>query len=430
MRRLTISCYDCPRMRPTLTALSLFSGAGGLDHGLGRSQWDILAHVEMNASAAETLRLNKADNVIQSPIEAVDPKALRSSLRLKKGELALLAGGPPCQPFTTTGLRKAISDRRASTLFPSYLRFVDAFEPQALLIENVDGMLSAALRHRPLAQRGPGFPSMATAEMKGSFLRWLLLELAGRGYSVCWGVAEAADYGVPQIRQRAILIGVRGDEPCFLPRPTFGRGNLPSYRSISSVIGDLGDLGPIQPLSDRKRSVYERIPAGGNWRDLPKVVQERTMGAAFRAEGGKSGWWRRLAWDSPAPTILGMPDHSSTALIHPDETRCLSVRECAALQTFPKNYRFGGTSRSQYQQIGNAVPPLLGEVLGRHIREFLDGKRTGVPEAAEWRRVSANRRIGTHGWVIPGRQPRFYITVKIRPDHVWALAAPNTLRVA
>ncbi len=132
------------------------------------------------------------------------------------------------------------------------------------------------------------------------------------------------------------------------------------------------------------------------------------------------GWWRRLDWDSPAPTILGMPDHSSTALVHPDETRCLSVNECAALQSFPPEIWFQGTSRSQYQQIGNAVPPGLARAVGAHILEFLSGARFPQPAVPPWRQVSANRRIGTHGWAV-GEEGRARVTLNgaVRPDHVW-----------
>jgi DNA (cytosine-5)-methyltransferase 1 len=405
--------------------LSLFSGAGGLDLGLERAGWRLLGQVEMDQDAAETLRRQSKDRekpteVFGQPIETLRPSDLRKALGLRRGELPLMAGGPPCQPFTTSGLRHSIVDRRASSLFPAYLDFVDELQPRSLLIENVDGMLSAALRHRPLRERGRDHRAMTADERKGSFLHWLLTQLAERGYAVAWGVAEAADYGVAQMRQRAILIGVRGSEPCFLPPPSHGRRGLPRYRTLRSAIGRVKELGPIQPLSARKCAVYELVPAGGNWRNLPPRIQQATMGAAYIAEGGKSGWWRRLDWNLPAPTILGMPDHSSTALIHPDEVRCLSVNECAAIQTFPRGIEFAGSSRSQYQQIGNAVPVLLGEALGRQLANFLDGHRQVKPPLAEWRQPSANRRIGTHGWTL-SKSKRFavYLNVKVRPDHVW-----------
>jgi DNA (cytosine-5)-methyltransferase 1 len=178
----------------------------------------------------------------------------------------------------------------------------------------------------------------------------------------------------------------------------------------------------VQPLSERKRAVYAQIPPGGNWRDLSEETQRETMGRAHLATGGKSGWWRRLAWDAPTPTILGMPDHSSTALIHPEETRCLSVAECAAVQSFPATVEFSGSPRSQYQQIGNAVPPLLGLALGKQLISYFDGQRFELPEVPNWRKISANRRIGTHGWIIAdrGKVPALTLNVKVRPDHVWA----------
>jgi DNA (cytosine-5)-methyltransferase 1 len=417
------------RQASACSAVSLFSGAGGLDLGLEAAGWELLAQLDCDLDCVETLRLQGGKRagslILDTRIEAVDPRGLRRGLDLAPGKLALLAGGPPCQPFTTSGLRKAISDPRASSLFPAYLHFVEEFRPQALLIENVDGMLSAALRHRPLRFRGPGQPLLTSEERKGSFLRWFVDQLAQLGYSVSWGVIEAADFGVSQMRQRAILIGVRGSEPCYLPPPMHGRPGLPPYRTLREALASVDELGPVQPLSDRKRHVYELIPPGGNWRDLPEQLKRETMGAAYFAEGGRSGWWRRLSWDLPSPTILGMPDHSSTALIHPDEVRCLSVNECAAIQSFRPGTRFGGRPRSQYQQIGNAVPPLLGQRLGEHLMRFLDGERLPAPAPPAWRQPSANRRIGTHGWAASNHgSADYHLLAKPRPDHIWSVMQP------
>lgn len=421
--------------------VSLFSGAGGLDAGLERAGWLPLAQVEMDEDAAATLELAARrrskdpeaveTRVYQAPIELVDPDSLRRSLGLRRGQLALLAGGPPCQPFTTHGLRQSIHDERASSVWPTYLQYVDAFRPKALLIENVDGLLSAAIDHRPLNARGKEAPPMTEDEMKGSFLRWLLTELASRGYATSWGVAEAADYGAPQMRQRSLIIGVRGRNPIFLPAATHGGPGQPPFLTLRDALKNVRELGPVQPLSARKRAVYELIPPGGNWRDLPVELQAQTMGKAHLAEGGKSGWWRRLAWDAPAPTILGMPDHSSTALIHPTEVRCLSVNECAALQTFAAETEFAGSPRSQYQQIGNAVPVVLAEAVGRQLAAELrtTGSRLRIPDEPRWRQSSSNRRVGTHGWVLPSSsgEPTFSLRVKVRPDHIWAAAGVGTV---
>jgi len=422
-------------MGQTRTMVSLFAGAGGMDIGLENAGWNLLAQIEMDHDCAETLRIRSQQTesnvrILESRIEDVNPSELMQSLDLRMGDLGLLAGGPPCQPFTTHGLRRANKDPRAASLFPSYFRYVAEFRPQSLLIENVDGMLSAALRHRPLSKRGKGFPPLAEDEQKGSFLRWFLEHLRKLGYTVSWGVMEAADFGVPQLRQRAILIGVCGDEPCYLPKSTHGRPGLPPYRTLRQGLKGVRDSSPVQPLSARKRKVYRLIPPGGNWRNLRIETRKRTMGAAYRATGGKGGWWRRLSWDDPAPTVLGMPDHSSTGLIHPGEVRCLSVNECAALQSFPPGTMFTGRPRSQYQQIGNAVPPALAEHLGRQIMQFLEGFREPTPAPPEWRRASANRRIGTHGWTLPSRRrPSYHLIVKVREDHIWANAAVSVAKL-
>jgi DNA (cytosine-5)-methyltransferase 1 len=416
------------RIRKTVdpTVVSLFSGAGGLDLGLAKAGWQILAQIEADGDSIGSLQTHtelhsQPPVLLHERIEDVPPNELRHSLHLRKGQLSLLAGGPPCQPFTTSGLRQSINDSRAASLFPRYLEFVEEFRPKALLIENVDGLLSAALSHRPLVDRGADSPPLQQEERKGSFLKWLLEELVDLGYSLAWGVIEAADHGVPQMRQRAIVIGIRGKSPCYLPAATFGMSRARPYRTLRQALRYVKNLGAVQPLSDRKRMVYAHIPPGGNWRDLPESIQRETMGRAFFADGGRSGWWRRLDWDRPAATILGMPDHSSTALVHPEELRCLSVNECAAIQTFPVGLTFAGSSRSQYQQIGNAVPPLLAAQLGREILEHLEGVRKPLPQRAEWRRASSNRRVGTHGWAVPTRTGTNYtLNVVIRPDHVWA----------
>jgi DNA (cytosine-5)-methyltransferase 1 len=410
---------------PRRTVISVFSGAGGLDLGLESAGFDVLAQVEMNLDCVGTLQRQaknrvRRTHVFGSRLEDLTPGQVLDALGLSKGELTLLAGGPPCQPFTTSGRRQGLQDARATTLFPAYLKWVDELDPQALLIENVDGILSAALLHRPLVERGPRWPWDAEPEeRKGSFLKWLVDELRLRDYTISWGIAEAADYGVPQLRQRAVMIAVKGKDPCWLPRPSFGGTDQPPFRTLRDSLSGVQALGNLMPLSERKREVYQQIPPGGNWRDLPESVKKQTMGRAYVATGGKSGWWRRLAWDRPSATILGMPDHSSTALIHPDEIRCLSVNECAALQSFPPGTEFCGRTRSQYQQIGNAVPPLLGQALGEQLARFLDGRREhSLPPVPAWRQTSANRRPGTHGWTVA---EEYHLHVQIRPDHIWAV---------
>lgn len=400
--------------------LSLCSGAGGLDIGLEMAGWQPVAQVEIDRDCCKTLEAYAASKqrgarVINSGIQDIDARELRLSLGLARGDLDLIAGGPPCQPFTTHGLRQTLQDSRAKDVFPSFLGYVQEFEPRAVVMENVDGLLSAALRHVPLAERGQR--RLRREESKGSFLEWTVVQLDLLGYSVSWGIVEAADHGVAQYRQRAILVATRQPSPCYLPSATIDRP-----KTLREALSQVADPGPVQPLSERKRAIYAKIPAGGNWRNLPVEEQRASMGRAFEATGGKSGWWRRLAWDQPAPTILGMPDHSSTGLIHPDEVRCLGLRECAAVQSFPADMPFQGTARSQYQQVGNAVPPLLGKAIGNTLNAHLAGEAMQVPEPPMWRSESANRRIGTHGWMLnQGNQAVVTMNAKVRPDHVWAM---------
>lgn len=388
------------------TMISVCSGAGGLDLGLELAGFTTLSAVDIDRDCVDTLEANRGQlsnpkaEILAEDLGALEPKSWLRKLGLAKGELDLLAGGPPCQAFTTTGRRRALADARGSVV-SDYLALLRAARPRYFLMENVTGFLSVALRHRPLAQRGKGHPDLADDEAKGSVFRWFLSELAASGYTVAWGVLDAVDFGVPQFRQRVFLVGTREGEPVYLPEPTHHEAGSPKWQTLEGALRGLKDPSPlVQPLSEFKVGVFKKVPPGGNWRSLSPAVRKATMGKAFVAEGGKGGWWRRLAWDEPTPTILTMPDHSSTGLIHPDETRCLSVRECARCQTFPDDWVFKGASRSQYRQIGNAVPVQLAKNLGLRIAAHMAGKRSERPAPPVWRQASANQRLGTWGWVV------------------------------
>ena len=125
-------------------------------------------------------------------------------------------------------------------------------------------------------------------------------------------------------------------------------------------------------FSPRKKNFLSRVPPGSNWRSLPKSLQQESMGRAWFAKGGRSGWWRRLSYDLPCPTLVTMPNHASTALCHPSDVRALTLREYAAIQEFPFEWEFKGTASQQYAQVGNAVPVRLGEVAGEVISSSLD----------------------------------------------------------
>ena len=137
------------------------------------------------------------------------------------------------------------------------------------------------------------------------------------------------------------------------------------WATLRNAIGDLQEETPlVLDFSPRKKSFLALVPPGSNWRSLPVELQRESMGRAWHAKGGRSGWWRRLTFDLPCPTLVTMPNHASTALCHPVETRALSLREYARIQEFPDEWEFSGTVSEQYRQVGNAVPTRLGKIAG------------------------------------------------------------------
>jgi len=377
--------------------VSLFSGAMGLDMGLEKTgRFDVLACVEKEASFCDTIRANRdagrlrADlKVFESDVTDTDPLEVLDALGLKPGEIDLLVGGPPCQSFSTAGRRRTVSDPRGTLLW-QFLRFVDAMQPRFFLMENVRGLLSAALRHRPVAERPEkGGAPLAPDEEPGSVVRLFAKDLSRLGHSYhmdCFEV-NAVNYGAPQLRERALFVGNRYNISVDFPDPTHGRPvwqdvtpdllatrePCKPWRTLGDAIGGLHDPGPvIMDFSPRKKKYLSMVPPGSNWRSLPVGVQQESMGRAWHAKGGRSGWWRRLSLDLPCPTLVTMPNHAGTSLCHPTEVRALSLLEYALIQEFPPDWKFCGSTCEQYAQVGNAVPVRLGEVAGEVVASALD----------------------------------------------------------
>jgi DNA (cytosine-5)-methyltransferase 1 len=237
-------------------------------------------------------------------------------------------------------------------------------------MENVKGMLSAAVRHRPLNQREPAFAPLSKDELFGSALKVICDELAELNYYVIFAVVNCADYGVPQKRQRVIFIGSRDGEDLIIPAPTHsvvGNGKN-GWLTLKDVLGKLRQGTPkFIPFSKERIRLLRLLKAGQNWRDLPSHLHEDALGAAFVSWGGRSGFCRRLSWNQPAPTLTTDPNGRATMLCHPTKLRPLSVREYARLQQFPDDWKFAGTIRQKYTQIGNAVPLGLGTAIGRML---------------------------------------------------------------
>jgi DNA (cytosine-5)-methyltransferase 1 len=424
------------------TAVSLFTGAMGLDLGLeSTKEFKLLACVEKEEAFRKTIELNRNagrtsshEMLIYGDINELDPWQLLHDIGLAPGELDILVGGPPCQAFSTAGRRKSVEDARGTLLW-RFLDFVKILQPKIFLMENVRGLVSAALRHRKISERPErgGLP-LEHDEIPGSVLSAFVNELSqgeGNRYRMDAFEVNAVNYGAPQIRERLICIGNRLDQRIDFPSPTHANPeafdsknddhkqlallsspddvqtfNLRPWKTLRDAIGDLKEASPtVLDFSPRKRHYLSLVPPGSNWRSLPVSIQKESMGKAFFAKGGRSGWWRRLTFDVPSPTLVTMPNHASTSLCHPIETRALTLREYARIQEFPDDWEFYGTVSQQYCQVGNAVPVRLGMVAAEVILDALlmTGKYSSpVQDDNMYRLVYLQSHVRTRKWYAKG----------------------------
>lgn len=424
------------RKKKKFNVISLFSGAMGLDIGLEKTGvFEILACLEKEHSFCNTIRanhkaglLNKNLKIFEGDITNIDPLKVLDSVGLAPGEVDLIVGGPPCQTFSTAGKRGTTQDPRGTLLW-QFLRYIEVIRPRFFLMENVRGLLSAALRHRPIAKRPEkGGPPFGKDEEPGSVVRLFsedLQSLSDCSYHMDCFEVNAVNYGAPQLRERVLFIGNRYNTVVNFPNPTHGSPKpelnhqislfddkekpLLPWRTLGDAIEPLIEPGNvIMDFSPRKKSYLAKVPPGSNWRSLPVELQKESMGQAWYAKGGRSGWWRRLSFDLPCPTLMTLPNHASTSLCHPSEVRALTLKEYALIQEFPTDWKFCGTPSQQYTQIGNAVPVKLGEVSGEVIaRELNDLKahkwivRPQKPEA--YRIVYLQSHIRTRQWYKQGK---------------------------
>lgn len=357
-----------------LRSISLFSGAMGLDLGLEKAGILPAICVELNASACRTIRRNRPEvTLLEGDLTQMSTEKILEAAGLQAGEVFIVVGGPPCQSFSTAGKRLAFEDPRGR-LIPEFMRVVRESRPRYFIMENVRGLLSASLKHRPLNQRGSDFPPLSPEEQPGSVKNLILSDFKAMGYTVNFKLINAANYGVPQSRERVVLIGNRDGHLVPFPEETHQKNTHPSNKlpwvTLKEALTDLPDTLPLYQKYSEKRLKYLRlVPSGGNWRSLPKELQEEAMGGAFRSGGGKVGFYRRLSWEKPSPTVTTSPQQKATDMCHPDYDRPLSVQEYALIQRFPVEWEFEGGVVDQYKQIGNAVPVGLGYVIGKTIVE-------------------------------------------------------------
>ena len=369
--------------------ISLFSGAMGLDIGMGNAGLNVVVGQDFDNACVETMKAN-GHNVLSGDIRDIQPQELLDIAGLNVGEPFMICGGPPCQPFSTAGKRLGINDPRGS-LFMDFIRMIDYIRPRFFVMENVKGIMSAPLKHVPTAERDDNDPD----QRLGTVLDVILAEFDKLGYKTVYGLLDAVNYGVPQFRERFVLIGSRDHEDIFLPVPThFQAHQNPAYRwkTVGDAIRDLeGVSSECATLSPERKKYLHMVPEGGNWRDLPEELIPAAMGGAYASGGGKVGFYRRLSYTQPSPMITTSPAQKATMLCHPKFDRPLSVKEYARIQQFPDDWVFVGTTAAKYRQIGNAVPVGLGTAIGLAV--LATAENTAVVETKRFRGTSVHNKI-------------------------------------
>lgn len=353
----------------------MFCGAGGFSLGLSKNNIDIVLANEIEKDFAKTFELNHPKTkMLNEDIRNIDFKKELKKIGYKS--IDILCGGPPCQGFSTVGSKNK-KDKRNS-LFWEFLRAVNETNPKVVIFENV-----------------AGFKSL----YNGQAYETLIRELENIGYNVSSDILNSADYGLPQLRKRTIVVGILKEYSFEFPLNIKSKNkNLfeDKYLTIMSAISDLPKLcvgeekkeyscspkndyqkkmrGNIRILTEhncsnyglRMQKIISLVPPKGDITDLPKNLRPKKY---------FNNVYARIDPKKPSPTItrnFGTP--SSTRCIHPFQNRALSTREGARLQGFPDNFIFYGSKTSKNLQIGNAVPPLLGEIIGKQIIKSLNSK--------------------------------------------------------
>jgi DNA (cytosine-5)-methyltransferase 1 len=370
-----------PKRKSDLTCLSFFSGCLGLDLGLEKTGIHQLLASEIDKSAVLTIKRNRPDLPVIGDLMDYQASEIRKIASLSPKESpTLIVGGPPCQAFSTAGKRQAFTDPRGN-VFLKYVKLIDQLSPQYAVIENVRGLLSAALKHRPLSERGKDSEPFSEDELPGSALNHVIEQLNSYGYSVSFNLYNSANFGVPQIRERVILIASRDTDRVPYLTPTHSNDEnygLPAWKTFREAVKGLREnqMHGIN-FSKERLKYFEMLGPGQYWKNLPsEKIQQEAMGGSYFSGGGKTGFYRRLAWDLPAPTLVTHPAMPATELGHPIKNRPLTVEEYKRIQQFPDDWHIEGSIINQYKQIGNAVPIGLGEALGKTILNDLLGKKS------------------------------------------------------
>ena len=332
------------------TSIELFAGAGGMAIGMEQAGIKHILLNEFEKNSCNTLRFNRPNwNVLEDDIRNVDFSEY-------KNQVDIVTGGFPCQAFSSAGKKLGFEDTRG-TLFFDFARCIKEVQPKIFIGENVKGLFT---------------------HDKGKTLEVIKQSIKDIGYTLIEPtVLKAMYYKVPQKRERLILVGIRNDLVKHIDKFKFPE----KYHKVLTV-SDALKKGVLYdkdvPKSEgveypkRKKEIMAEVPQGGYWKDLSDELQREYMGGSYFLGGGKTGLARRLSMKLPALTIVCSPAMKQTERCHPIETRPLTIRESARIQTFPDNWKFQGAKGQQYKQIGNAVPVNLAYALGLSIVDFLN----------------------------------------------------------
>ncbi len=371
---------------PEIVALSFFSGAMGLDIGMKNAGIEALLACEFNKYCRMTIATNSPDTALIGDITKYEAKEILRMAKIPQGrKVDVIFGGPPCQAFSTAGARKAFDDERGN-VFLRYIEVIGEIKPTYVVIENVRGLLSAPYPYKEVKEA-----------FKGGALLIVLDKLREFGYTVSFNLYNAANFGSPQIRERVVLIAKLGSEKVQYLTPTHSEnaenGLLPWRTLRNALEQQVIDEHHYTVFPEKRLRFYRILKEGQYWKDLPEDLQKEAMGDKLKLGGGKTGFYRRLSFNKPSPTLVTNPTMPATDLCHPVENRPLSVEEYKAIQEFPEDWNIIGPILEQYKQIGNAVPIKLGEAIAKRIIEDMNGVKANIPTDYKYSRYVATDEV-------------------------------------
>jgi DNA (cytosine-5)-methyltransferase 1 len=367
--------------------ISLFTCGMGMDLGFENAKFKTRYTNDIEKFACNTIRKNKPKvHCDEGDITSIKTEEILQRSGLQKDDVDVVIGGPPCQSFSTAGMRRGMEDKRGMALL-QFIRVIKDVRPKFFVFENVAGLKSAAKKHISFYERVKKEKSLGDDYRLGSLFEEILEQFKIPGYMMEWRILNAADFGVPQKRKRLVLIGSRVVDPKIIfeqimdeakwcdPKKAKSEGKMP-WKTLRDALYDLDDVEKEHTnFSPDSLKYLKHVPPGGCWVNLPKKMQREAMGGAADddhpdrkgKQGGRRGFYRRLGWDNPSPTLVTSPSQMGTCLCHPDEDRPLTVREYARIQGFPDDWEFVGSVAQKYRMIGEAVPVLLSNVIAKKI---------------------------------------------------------------